>query len=173
MHEILSNEYIEKLISLPKKIVLNDELRDYYQLPCSSLFSTRMPIQSIDGNQIFLLQISQSSKNRLKIDLHFQENARFIQILRVDYHGRHKNPEKANEFVPPYMLYYQGMSIDESHIHLYVQGYDRLEWAIPLSISDFPIKDVNNSESFFAALECFRSRINLLTILRYSGGLFL
>lgn len=83
------------------------------------------------------------------------------------------NPKTINEYVPSIARDYQGRYIKESHLHFYVEGYKPLAWAIPLQVSDFPVKSIQNSENLFSALEAFCSKINLTTKILTEGRLFL
>lgn len=167
----LTNQEAENLLSLPKKVVVNDELKDWYMLKSDGRISGRFVIQSLDGNHVFLLEISQGKKH-LKITLHFQENTQFVGLLRVDYDGTHQNPAECNEYVPDYARPYVAQSINENHIHFHVQGHKTLAWAIPLRVSDFSIKEITDFQSFVAALEEFQQKINLDTKFLYEGRLF-
>lgn len=168
----LTNEEAKKLLLLPKKIIVNDEPQNRYMLKSGNRLSERFILRSIDGNHLFLLEISQG-KRRLKITLHFQENTQFVGLLRVDYQGTHQNPVECNEFVPDFAKLYAKQDIKENHIHFHVQGYKTLAWAIPLRISDFPIKEITDMDSFIGALEAFQRTIHLDTKFLYEGRLFL
>lgn len=168
----LTNEAAEKLLMLPKKIIVDDEPQNRYMLKSGNRLSERFILRSIDGNHLFLLEISQG-KRRLKITLHFQENTQFVGLLRVDYQGTHQNPVECNEFVPDFAKPYAKQDIKENHIHFHVQGYKPLAWAIPLRISKFPVKEIMDMDSFIGALEAFQRTIHLDTKFLYEGRLFL
>lgn len=168
----LTNEEAKNLLLLPKKVVVNNEMQNRCMLESGSRLSRRFVIRSLDGNHAFLLEISQGKK-RLKITLHFQENSQFVGLLRVDYEGTHQNPAKCNEYVPDFAKPYVGQDINENHMHFYVQGYKTLAWAIPLRVSDFPVKTILDIDSFFNALEAFQQIIHLDTKILYEGRLFL
>lgn len=171
----ISQEEAEQLLHMEKKIVWNDTLQDTYYLRTPTDFFARLPMRSLDGNNLFLMQISQSPYKQIKIDFHFQENCQYIGLLRVDYHSIHKNPETMNEHVPPIAQKYCGHLIDDSHIHFYVEGYRRLDWAIPLTVSRFPIKDIRmeDPDSLLSALRAFSAHIGLTTKIQTEGRLFL
>ncbi|MEE0404042.1 MAG: hypothetical protein UDO91_06680 [Megasphaera elsdenii] len=173
--KIISQEEAEQLLHMEKKIVGNDTLQDTYYLRTPTDFFARFPMRSLDGNNLFLMQISQSPYKQIKIDFHFQENCQYIGLLRVDYHSIHKNPETMNEHVPPIAQKYCGHLIDDSHIHFYVEGYRRLDWAIPLTVSRFPIKDIRmeDPDSLLSALRAFSAHIGLTTKIQTEGRLFL
>lgn len=169
----ITTEEANKLLHMEKKIVINDDLQDVHRLSLPDSFFSRLNMQSLDGNNVFLLQLSQGLYNQACIDFHFQENAQYIGLLRIDYNNVHKNPKSINEHVPPIAREYQGQYIYESHLHFYVEGYKNLAWAIPLTVSDFPVKSIQNTENLFSALEAFCSRINLTTKILTEGRLFL
>ncbi len=173
--KIISQEEAEQLLHMEKRIIVNDTLQDTYYLRTSTDFFARFPMRSLDGNNLFLMQISQSPYKQIKIDFHFQENCQYIGLLRVDYHSIHKNPETINEHVPSIAQRYCGHFIEDSHIHFYVEGYRRLAWAIPLTVSSFPIKDIQMEEpsSLFSALRAFSTYIGLTTRIQTEGRLFL
>lgn len=54
------------------------------------------------------------------------------------------------EIVKPYVGYFFQ---NEPHIHVYVEGFKDLAWAVPLSAYNFPILDINNTDDFSGALE--------------------
>lgn len=67
----LTNEEAEKLLMLPKKIIVDDEPQNQYMLKSGSRLSERFFLRSVDGYHLFLLEIFQG-KRRLKITLHFR-----------------------------------------------------------------------------------------------------
>ena len=112
----------------------------------------------------FFLEISQSAKRLLKLTLHFQEKDASIGLLRVDFNGRHRNPEIANDRVPSAFQPFAGQWIEESHIHYFVEGYKQLSWAIPLKVDDsFPIKKFDEISEIGSVIVEFGRRINLQT----------
>jgi len=52
---------------------------------------------------------------------------------------------------------------NEPHIHVYVEGFKDLAWAVPLSVYKFPILDINNTEDFKNAIHAFAKEINIVT----------
>lgn len=115
-----------------------------------------------EPDYLFLLEISRSAKNNLKITLHFQEDNSKIGLLRVDYSGKHKNPHEIkrsllDRFAAKWFDY------REHHIHYYVESYNQLAWAIPSVDNDFPVKSVTNANDIFPATIAFARKINLKT----------
>lgn len=50
-------------------------------------------------------------------------------------------------------------------MHIYVEGYKPLAWAIPLTEIDFPIKEINQSSDLSDLIFNFARRINLKSII--------
>ena len=161
------------MIALPKKFVQNGQSQDDYTIRLNNTPQNRFSLQSEDGNQIFLLSIEQSSKKHLKITLHFQENATFTGLFRIDYHGKHQNPEIANDQVPAFLKSYRGQYINDSHVHIYIEGYKPLAWAIPIEEYDFSIKDIVDFSAFKKAIDEFCQRMNVISKYFIEGRLFL
>lgn len=168
----LSQKEAEQLILLKKKIVIDDKLLDEYTISRNKNLFGRFQLSSLDGNNQFLLKITQGLR-KFKITLHFQENNQYVGLLRVDYDGYHKNPETVNEHVPDFAKKYIGKTIESSHVHFFVEGYKTLNWAVPIYDYDFSIKDLSNESLISDAIEEFCNKINLCTTLQYERRLFL
>ncbi len=119
-----------------------------------------------DEGYFFLFRVWQSAKNHLKLTLHLQDRDSTVGLLRVDFNGRHKNPEEVNEFVPQSCRPFAGQWLETSHIHYYVQGYKPLVWAVPLDKDPFPIKDFRDLSQFISIFQAFGQRINLVSTIR-------
>ena len=50
-------------------------------------------------------------------------------------------------------------------MHIYVEGYKPLSWAIPLSDTDFPIKEITQASDLSDLIIKFARRINLKSII--------
>lgn len=90
-----------------------------------------------------------------------------IGLIRVDYSGQHKNPEIIKDNVPIMFHSYAGkyFNYNEHHIHYYVEGYKTsLDWALPLKVDRFPIKEIKNNSDILNAFYNFNKLINLQTI---------
>lgn len=167
----ITNEQAEYLLQLPKKVVNKEELLDKLSIDQKFPFNARYElISESDIEFTFLWEIKQSSKNKIKISLHHQENDSKTGIFRIDYNGSHTNPMTANEFVPEKYHSFVGKYFNnEHHVHYYVEGYKPLAWAIPLSADEFEIKDLGNKSDFnitFAKVIVeFAKAINLKTII--------
>jgi len=165
----ITNEQAEYLLQLPKKIVRDNELLSQITInqtfPCNERFDL---LSESDDDFSFLWEITQSQKNTLRISLHFMENDSKTGLLRIDYNGGHANPQTVNDFVPEKFHPYAGVQLTQSHIHYYVQGYQTLAWAIPLTDDDFAIKSIDNhrfNEVFADIIKQFANKIHLETII--------
>ena len=156
---MFSNELALKLIKLPKAIAggtttinLSDE-RSRFILNNNN-----------DPGYEFLFEITSNRKITFKISFHNQENNVKEGLIRIDYKGGHKNPESITDFVPENVRKYVGYCfVNEPHVHLYVEGFKDLAWAIPLTDYDFPVLDIKNTDDFGAAINAFSKEINIIT----------
>lgn len=156
---MFSNELASKLIKLPKDILggettinISDE---------KSRFSLSSPNEP---EYEFLFEITSHRKITFKISFHNQENNTKEGLIRVDYKGGHKNPETVTDFVPEIVRPYVGYFFqNEPHIHIYVEGFKDLAWAIPLSAYNFPVLDINNTDDFLKGINAFTKEINIVT----------
>ena len=90
---LLTNVEADALLYMPKRIVVNDEMKDEFMFSFADKIKGRYKMRSLDGNFTFLMQITQSKLN-IKISLYLQESSRPIGLFRVDYNASdHKNPE--------------------------------------------------------------------------------
>lgn len=162
---MLSQEQAEYLIKLPKLILENDDLVERKEYNYSLPLNDRIYLGSKDDKDFsFFLDITQSSKKHIKLTLHFQENGINIGLLRVDFNGRHRNPDNIRGGVPNIFKPYTGKWIEESHIHYYIEGYKPLSWAIPLSIDNsFPIKNFDGENDVIQIIQAFGEKITLQT----------
>ncbi len=156
---MFSNELANKLINLPKEIeggIMTINLLDE---------KTRLVLKSVEEPEYnFLFEITSHRKITFKISIHNQENNSKEGLIRVDYKGGHKNPEGINVFVPEIVKHYVGYFFqNEPHIHVYVEGFKDLAWAVPLSVYNFPVLDVNNTDDFRNAINAFAEEINIIT----------
>jgi hypothetical protein len=167
----ITKEQAEYLLKLPKKIVQKEELLSHLTIQQTFPFNERFELVSKNDDEFtFLWKIQQSAKNTFRISLHFQENDSKIGLLRIDFHGGHKNPEVINEFLPEKFHPYSGkeFSNSEHHIHYHVQGYKSLAWAIPLIDDDFDIKSIDGKDfnkTFADIILLFAKTINIETII--------
>lgn len=164
---MLTAEQAQYFLQLPKKVEINGELKDRLSLTQKFPFLHRFNLISPnDDGYIFLYDIYQSKKNQFKLTLFLMEEDTKIGLLRIDYNGQHKNPEHITEKVPKILQPYVGKFFDyhEHHIHLYVEGYKTpLDWALPLTNHDFPIKNIDSPIHIIESFFNFNKIINLQT----------
>lgn len=157
---------------MPKKLIEHDNECESYVLVPHNHARDRYSLHSLDGNTSFMMQFRQHF-DQFKISLHLQENEQYIQLYRIDFHSPHKNPDKCNEFVPEFMRPYAGERLDVNHVHLFVESYKNLAWAIPLNAYDFNAKEVTDGNSLGDAIEEFCAKINIVTKIECERRLFL
>jgi len=163
----ITAEQAERLLNLPKKVIRGDDLLSEITIQQKFPFQEKLELLSEKDDEFsFLWEIKQGNKNTLKIGLHIQEDDSKIGLLRIDYNGRHTNPQTINENVPEKFHSYVGKELTQSHIHYYVPGYAALAWAIPLIDDPFEIKTIEE-ENFNATLKniiiFFAKRVNIET----------
>ena len=171
---MFTNQEADYLLNLPKKIIKDDILQDSFTIQQKFPFTERLILGSEkDEEYIFLMEVQQSSKFSLKFDLHHQEDQTKIGLIRINYFGKHKNPENITDKVPVNFHQYAGKWFDynEHHIHYYVEGYKLLAWAIPLTNDQFPIKNISNNPDIVNAFLHFCSKINLVTKIQFEESL--
>ncbi len=167
----ISNEQVDYLVHLKKKIFQNDNVVDRLMIDQEFPMHLRYELVSDEDEDVsFLWEITQSSKIAIRISLHFQENESKIGLFRVDYNSGHHNPETATENLPGKFLPYVGkyFSNEESHVHYHVDGYRSLAWAIPIEDSEVAVKQIPSTDintTFVSAIRDFAKIINLETIL--------
>lgn len=166
---IISNEQAEYLIHLKKKILQNDNVVDILNIDQAFPMNFRYELVSEDDDEFsFLWEVTQSSKNTLKISLHFQEDESKIGLLRVDYYGTHQNPFSAKEDLPEKFKPYVGkfFTYEECHVHYHVEGYKPLAWAVPIADSEIDTKEIsegNINQQMISAILDFAKIINVET----------
>jgi hypothetical protein len=156
---VFSNELANKMIKLPKTILGGETSIDL------SREKTRLRlVNAEEPDYEFLCEITSHRKIMFKISLHHQEDKTKEGLLRIDFKGGHKNPETLTEFVPenvrPYLGYYFE---NEAHVHIYVEGYKDLAWAVPIADYNFPVKTINNTDDFIKAIQAFSQELNIVT----------
>ena len=114
--------------------------------------STSIPIQSVDGREHFLLDMSRGRIDLRKVTM--QTRGRQIVVLvRLDLGGApHRNPD--------------GEEIGTPHIHLYREGYGD-KWAFPIPRDSFP-----DPSDVWSTMEDFFRYCNVTRPPRIERGLF-
>ncbi len=111
----------------------------------------------------FKVQYYSNKRVSFKISIHHLETNTNIGLMRVCYNSGHKNPEIASTRVPDFLKPFAGASLDDSHIHFFVQGYKDLAWALPLKSHDFPAKKITSYDEYMEAVKSFNKAINLIS----------
>lgn len=120
-----------------------------------------------DTDYSFWVEITTNQKIILKTSIHHWERNSSIGLLRIDYRGGHHNPENIENTLPEFLKPYADKWFEptEPHIHIYVEGYKPLVWAMPLVDDDFPIKEIIQSSDLSDLIINFARRINLKSII--------
>jgi hypothetical protein len=166
---MISIEKTQYLLQLPKMVDKNDNLGNLEEkitLKKPSLINEIFTLIVPNDDEFkFSYIVNQSEKNIYKLSLFLMQDDTKIGLLRVDFNGGHKNPDRANEHVPKDFLKYVGkrLKYQESHIHYNVAGYSPMSWAIPLSDDQFKIKKIDNQNDVISAFLEFNTLINLKT----------
>lgn len=166
---MLTNEEATYLLSLHK--VLKDP--EYIIDLCQKKNRVELIIHE-ETDISFVLEITSNKKIILKTSLHHYETNNHIGLLRIDFKGRHKNPEEIRPSVPDIVRPYVGqwMEFDQPHMHIYVEDYRPLAWAIPLEITQFPIKDINELSDLSVLIDTFAKHINIKSQLNIQHSIF-
>ena len=160
---MFSNELAEKLINLPKSIQTGNSNIDFTQE------RNRFILKNDENpSYLFLFEFTINKKVSFRISLHNQEDNSKEGLIRIDYKGGHRNPEELNKHVPEFVKPYIGYQFtEEAHVHIYVEGFKNLAWAIPLTKYDFSVKDVNSTQDLENAVTAFMKQINIITPVTY------
>lgn len=160
----------EYLLELDKYVVQDDKVLQELLLKIDFPMNFRLLLSAPeDIDQNLFIDIKESEKKSLKINLHYQDHNTKYGLLRVDYNSRHLNPMKVLDTVPEKFRAFAGQWLDKyaGHIHYVVDGYPPLVWAIPLEADSFPVKDLDDRKDYIDVLKAFFHRINLKTAITY------
>lgn len=166
---MLTNEEARYLIALPKLLKDSDFVVDLGHK------KNRIELISPDEpEQEFFIELTSNSKILLKTSIHHQDTTFNVGLLRIDFKGTHINPDHETPSLPEFLKKYRNKFFrpDESHIHIYVEGYKPLVWAVPLSDYDFAVKSINQNEDIIELLYKFGEKINLQTRINIKPSLF-
>ncbi|MFP4529189.1 MAG: DUF6978 family protein [Candidatus Kapaibacterium sp.] len=127
-----------------------------------------------DDAYSFLMQITLSQKIEFKATIHHAESNVSVGLSRIDYKGGHSNPTVITDKVPSNLHRYVNkiFAPDEPHMHIYVEDYKNLVWAVPLEDTDFPIKKLNSDKDLQSAIRAFGNKINLTSDINFADTLF-
>lgn len=159
---MLTQSEADALIALEKKKLSNAP----YNFPSSGEILT-IPIISIDERESFLLDINRKGSIRLTRCTYQERYKGIIILVRLDIDGQpHTNPEV--DVVPlPYLIPYNGQTIQCPHLHLYVEGFMD-KWAIPAPPDKFP-----DTTNLHRTLEDFFRYCNIVEPPVIQMGLFI
>ncbi|WP_028889410.1 DUF6978 family protein [Tenacibaculum ovolyticum] len=155
---MLTNEEVKYLLKLdktlsdPTKVIDLKDKKNRLEL-----------ISNQDNQHKFWVEITSNKKILLKTSVHHLETGSHIGLLRIDYRGGHHNPVDIKDTLPDYLKKYadKWFKTDEPHMHIYVEGYKPLSWAIPLTDTKFPIQDITESADISDLIINFAKEINL------------
>ncbi len=165
----LTNEEASYLLKL-KKVLSNPN----QQVDLKHKKNKLELISQRDSNYTFGLEITTGKKFTLKASTHHFESRSFIGLLRIDFNGGHRNPIEIKGRYPAYSKKYAGkwFSPEEPHMHVYVQSYKPLAWAIPLSDTSFPIKKIKARSDLSDLIFKFAEEVNLISKITIQGAIF-
>lgn len=155
---MLTNEEANYLLSLEKVLSDPNQIIDLKNK------KNRLDLISHQDNDYnFWVEITSNQKIILKTSIHHLETNSFIGLLRIDYKGGHHNPSVVKDTLPEYLKKYadKWFSPDEPHMHIYVEGYKPLAWAVPLIETDFPLKQITEQGNIYDLVINFAKKINL------------
>lgn len=162
----LTNERAGELLQDPKWVVRNGGTRVPEQaIPVAGGFPRRDWRLISESGEQFVVSLKSSDKRALKLSMHHgTAKARHVGLLRVDYSGKHSNPDVDLRDVPEMFHPFAGeiFGYDSPHIHLYVAGYD-MRWAIPLALHEFPVKTIESDSDIPKAIRAFGAAVSLQT----------
>lgn len=155
---MLTNQEAEYLIRLDKRLSNPDQIIDL-----GNKTNILELISHEDSDYNFRLDITTNRKIILKTSVHHMESNSFIGLLRIDFKGVHHNPPEIFDTLPEFLKPYadKWFKPNEPHMHVFVEGYKPLVWAIPLKDTDFPTKDINEQSDLNDLIFNFAKRINL------------
>ncbi len=158
---MITQAQAEYLLGLPKLLTENGDYLQRKSYSPSLPIRDRLYMASEEDNDFtFFLEITQSSKQHLRLSLHFQEDETSIGLLRVDFNSRHRNPEDVNDYVPEALKPYAGQWVEGSHINYYIQGYKPLTWAMPLEVDNsFAVKQFTNETEMANIITTFVRKV--------------
>jgi len=158
----------QELLRLPKQ--LNEKMAVFHLAKDRHRLLMNSPEQN---EYLFLVDIAYSKKVNFKISIHHQEHRNQIGLVRLDYRGRHTNPVSIRVDTPSFLIPHAGreFGIGEAHIHIQIEGYKDLAWALPLDAHDFPVNMVNSDGDYIDALNAFWDMIHLQDRFSYQTGI--
>lgn len=159
---MLTNQEAKYLLNLEKVLIDPNQTVDL------SKKKNRLELISHqDSDYEFWVEITTNQKIILKTSIHHLESNSYIGLLRIDYKGGHHNPANVLPTLPDFIKPYADKWFEptESHMHIYVEGYKPLAWAIPLTDVDFPVKDITQPADLSDLIFNFAREINLKSLI--------
>jgi|SRR5690606_10549133 len=166
---MLTNQEAKYLLELEKVLIDPNQIIDFKKK------KNRLELFSpLDSDYEFWLEITTNQKIILKTSIHHLESNSFIGLLRIDYKGGHHNPSNVEPTLPDFLIPYadKWFNPNESHIHIYVEGYKNLAWAIPLADHNFPIKEITQVSDLTDLIFNFARIINLKSLINIQQAIF-
>lgn len=166
---MLTNEEAEYLLKLEKTLFNPNQNIDL------GTKKNRLELVSHEDSEYnFWLEITSNQKIILKTSIHHLESNSFVGLLRIDFKGGHQNPQIIKSTLPEYLKKYVAKWFEptEPHMHIYVESYKPLAWAIPLEDTDFPIKDIQGQTDLNDLIINFAKKINLKSTLHIQQTIF-
>ncbi len=166
---MLTNEEADYLLKIDKSLYDPNQIIDLKNKKNRLNLISRQ-----DSDCKFWMEITSNTKIILKTSVHHLETNSFVGLLRVDFKGRHQNPAEIKETLPENLKRYAGkwFEVDEPHLHIYVEGYKSLAWAIPLKDTDFEPTEISDMNDLTNLICNFAKRINLKTDLQIQQIIF-
>jgi len=155
---MLTNDEAKYLLGLEKLLFDSDQIIDLKNK------KNRLKLYSPEDTYYnFWLEITSNSKIILKTSIHHLESNTFIGLLRVDFRGRHQNPTEITDALPEELKEFAGklFGIDEPHMHIYVEGYKPLVWALPLKNTKLKESKIDELADLIDIIVNFAEEINL------------
>jgi hypothetical protein len=156
----------QELLKLEKYIVDKDG-RQVQKMPITVSGAVNLSFDlfaSEDRALTFVLSIKQSKKNYIKITFQFFDKSSSQGLLRACFNGAdHNNPEEVLDTLPDELKQHAGKLMPKDHLHIYVEGYETLAWAIPMEDSEFGNLKFNGLADFQTIFSKFAELINLKT----------
>jgi hypothetical protein len=94
-------ELADYLIGLDKYVIQNGDTLDSFLIDIQYPMIIRLTLSTPDDlDQNLIVDIKESEKKSLKINLHHQDNSTQNGLLRVDFNSRHFNPVDITPTLP-------------------------------------------------------------------------
>lgn len=166
---MFTKEKVEYLLNLEKRLANPNQVIDL------SFKKNRLDLISYQDTECnFWVEITSNKKIVLKTSIHHLESNSFLNLLRIDFKGGHHNPPEVKRNLPEKLVQYadKWFKPNEPHMHIFVEGYKPLAWAIPLSDTDFPVKNIKDASDLNDLIINFAKEINLVSQIKIQQAIF-